>query len=426
MNVKECAKVVRQHGYLCVLEMDTMQNKRKIFNDPVYGFVSVPHGLLLDLVDHPFFQRLRRIRQVGLAHYVYPGALHTRFHHALGALHLMQQAVETLRNKGVEITLEEAEAVCAAILLHDIGHGPYSHALEHTIVDFHHEQLSLLFMEELNRQLGGRLKLAIQIFSDRHPKKFLHQLVSGQLDMDRMDYLNRDSFFTGVSEGVIGYDRIIKMLAVHGGELVVEEKGMYSIEKFLIARRLMYWQVYLHKTNVAAEQMVVHLLRRARELAMVGVELEVSKPLRWFLYRKNGEPAATSEVLEQFAQLDDVDIAAAIKAWRTAEDPVLALLATGLLDRKLFRLEWRTVPVEQDYLDRVRMQAQHTFGLDTPVEHLVLTGHASNRAYDASVEKINILFKDGRVLPIDECSDVPLYTQVVTKHFICYPKSLSI
>lgn len=426
MNVKECAKVVRLHGYLCVLEMDTMQNKRKIFNDPVYGFVSVPHGLLLDLVDHPFFQRLRRIRQVGLAHYVYPGALHTRFHHALGALHLMQQAVETLRNKGVEITDEEAEAVCTAILLHDIGHGPYSHALEHTIVDFHHEQLSLFFMEELNRQLGGRLELAIQIFSDRHPKKFLHQLVSGQLDMDRMDYLNRDSFFTGVSEGVIGYDRIIKMLAVHDGELVVEEKGMYSIEKFLIARRLMYWQVYLHKTNVAAEQMVIHLLRRARELAMAGVELEVSKPLRWFLYRKNDEPASRSEVIEQFAQLDDVDIAAAIKAWRTAHDPVLALLATGLLDRKLFRLEWRTVPVEQDYLERVRTQVQHTFGLDTPVEHLVLTGHASNRAYDASVEKINILFKDGRVLPIDECSDVPLYTQVVTKHFICYPKSLSI
>lgn len=399
-----------------------MQNKRKIFNDPVYGFVSVPHGLLLDLVDHPYFQRLRRIRQVGLAHFVYPGALHTRFHHALGALHLMQQAVETLRSKGAEITPDEAEAVSVAILLHDIGHGPYSHALEHTIVDLHHEQLSLLFMEALNRQFGGQLELAIQIFSDRHPKKFLHQLVSSQLDMDRMDYLNRDSFFTGVSEGVIGYDRIIKMLAVHHGELVVEEKGIYSIEKFLIARRLMYWQVYLHKTNVAAEQMVIHLLRRARELAVAGVSLDVSKPLHWFLYR-SGQPPV-SELLEYFARLDDVDIAAAIKAWRDAEDPVLSILATGLLDRKLFRLEWRTVPVEADYIDKIHAKALQVFGPTAPLQHLVFTGSESNQAYDISEEKINILFKDGRVLPIDECSDVPLYTQVVTKHFICYPKTL--
>jgi len=399
-----------------------MQNKRKIFNDPVYGFVSVPHGLLLDLVDHPYFQRLRRIRQVGLAHFVYPGALHTRFHHALGALHLMQQAVETLRSKGTEITPDEAEAVSAAILLHDIGHGPYSHALEHTIVDLHHEQLSLLFMEELNRQFSGQLQLAIQIFSDQHPKKFLHQLVSSQLDMDRMDYLNRDSFFTGVSEGVIGYDRIIKMLAVHDGELVVEEKGIYSIEKFLIARRLMYWQVYLHKTNVAAEQMVIHLLRRARELAVAGVSLEVSKPLHWFLYRREQPPV--SKLLEHFARLDDVDIAAAIKAWRDADDPVLSILATGLLDRKLFRLEWRTVPVEADYVAKIHAKALQVFGPKSPLHHLVFTGSESNQAYDISEEKINILFKDGRVLPIDECSDVPLYTQVVTKHFICYPKTL--
>ncbi|MBK9337977.1 MAG: HD domain-containing protein [Lewinellaceae bacterium] len=401
-----------------------MYNKQKIFNDPVYGFVSVPHGLLLDLVDHPYFQRLRRIRQVGLAHFVYPGALHTRFHHALGALHLMQQAVEALRHKGALITPEEAEAVSVAILLHDIGHGPYSHALEHTIVDLHHEQLSLLFMEDLNRQFDGRLELAIQIFSDRYPKKFLHQLVSGQLDMDRMDYLNRDSFFTGVSEGVIGYDRIIKMLAVHEGELVVEEKGMYSIEKFLIARRLMYWQVYLHKTNVAAEQMVIHLLRRARELAVSGIPLEVSRHLHWFLYRSSEEQPSPFEVLEHFARLDDVDIAAAIKAWREAPDPVLALLAEGLLDRKLFRLEWRSVPVEADYLEHIRARAMQVYGPEAPLEHLVFTGSASNQAYDTAEEKINILFKDGRVLPIDECSDVPLYTQVVTKHFICYPKTL--
>jgi len=404
--------------------MDAMQNSRKIFNDPVYGFVSVPHGLLLNLVDHPYFQRLRRIRQVGLAHYVYPGALHTRFHHALGALHLMQQAVEVLRHKGADITAAEAEAVGVAILLHDIGHGPYSHALEHTIVDLHHERLSLLFMEEMNRQFDGQLDLAIQIFSDRHPKKFLHQLVSSQLDMDRMDYLNRDSFFTGVSEGVIGYDRIIKMLAVHNGELVVEEKGIYSIEKFLIARRLMYWQVYLHKTNVSAEQMVVHLLRRARELAVSNIQLEASRHLHWFLYRDATEQQPATVLLEHFAQLDDVDIAAAIKAWRNADDPVLSLLATGLLDRRLFRLEWRSVPVEADYVEKIRTKASHTFGPNIPLEHLVFTGSESNQAYDINVEKINILFKDGRVLPIDECSDVPLYTQVVTKHFICYPKVL--
>ncbi|MCK6692481.1 MAG: HD domain-containing protein [Thermoanaerobaculia bacterium] len=372
-----------------------MNNKLKIFNDPVYGFVSVPHGLLLELADHPYFQRLRRIRQVGLAHYVYPGALHTRFHHALGALHLMQQAIEVLRSKGTEISDEEAEAACVAILLHDIGHGPYSHALEHTIVDLHHEQLSLLFMEALNRHFKGSLTLAIDIFADRYPKKFLHQLVSGQLDMDRMDYLNRDSFFTGVSEGVIGYDRIIKMLAVHEGELVVEEKGIYSIEKFLIARRLMYWQVYLHKTNVSAEHMVIHLLRRARELALNGVELEASKHLRWFLYRDSAEKPDIPELLGHFSQLDDVDIAAAIKAWRESGDFVLSYLSTGLLDRKLFRLE-----------------------------HLVFDGRESNRAYDDTQEQIKILFKDGRVLPIDECSDVPLYTQEVTKYFICYPKEV--
>lgn len=404
--------------------MDTLHNKRKIFNDPVYGFVSVPCGLLLDIVDHPYFQRLRRIRQVGLAHYVYPGALHTRFHHALGALHLMQEAIEVLRHKGAAISEEEAQAACAAILLHDIGHGPYSHALEHTIVDLHHEQLSLLFMEALNRQYDGQLDLAIQIFSDRYPKKFLHQLVSGQLDMDRMDYLNRDSFFTGVSEGVIGYDRIIKMLDVHEGELVVEEKGMYSIEKFLIARRLMYWQVYLHKTNVSAEQMVIRLLRRARELALSGVKLEASRHLHQFLYRNASDQPPVQEWLDDYAQLDDVDIASAIKAWRYADDRVLAMLSAGLLDRKLFRLEWRSVPVEPDYVQTIRSKVAQAYGPDISLDHLVFTGSESNQAYDASEEKINILFKDGRVLPIDECSDVPLYTQVVTKHFICYPKGI--
>lgn len=399
-----------------------MQRKRKIFNDPVYGFVSVPEGLLLEIIDHPYFQRLRRIRQVGMAHYVYPGALHTRFHHALGALHLMQQAIEVLRSKGVEITDEEAEAVCAAILLHDVGHGPYSHALEHNLVDVHHEALSLMFMQALDQQFNGRLALAIQIFTDQHPKHFLHQLVSGQLDMDRMDYLNRDSFFTGVSEGVIGYDRIIKMLAVHDGELVVEEKGIYSIEKFLIARRLMYWQVYLHKTNVSAEQMVVHLLRRARQLALRGAALEASEALRWFLYRSPDSPPAPNELLRYFARLDDVDVAASIKAWCFHDDPMLALLATGLIERRLFRLEWRSVPVEADYIAQLQEAARQEYGQWGP--QLIFTGASSNRAYDPSTEKINILFKSGRVLSIDECSDVPLYTQTVTKYFVCYPKNI--
>lgn len=309
-----------------------MLQPKKIFNDPVYGFVEVPRGLLLDLVDHSFFQRLRRIRQLGLAPYVYPGALHTRFHHALGALHLMQLAIKVLQDKGAPITDEEAEAVCIAILLHDIGHGPFSHALEHTLVDLHHETLSTLFMTELNRQFEGRLSLAIDIFEDRHPKKFLHQLVSGQLDMDRMDYLNRDSFFTGVSEGVIGYDRIIKMLAVHKGELVVEEKGIYSIEKFLIARRLMYWQVYLHKTGVCAEQMLTHLLMRARHLVLGGEELEAPRHLAWFLYRKPGTVSDETDILRHFSQLDDADITAAIKYWSEAEDFTLAYLSRG--DRK--------------------------------------------------------------------------------------------
>jgi uncharacterized protein len=403
-----------------------MQGKTKIFNDPVYGFVTVPYGLLLEIIDHPWFQRLRRIRQLGLSSYVYPGALHTRFHHALGALHLMQQAIEGLRSKDTDISAAEAEGVCAAILLHDIGHGPFSHALEHTLIDLHHEDISRLFMEEMNRQFGGRLQTAIDIFTDRHPKRFLHQLVSGQLDMDRMDYLNRDSFFTGVSEGVIGYDRIIKMLAVHGGELVVEEKGIYSIEKFLIARRLMYWQVYLHKTGVAAEQMLIRLLRRARALALDGHELEAPRHLAWFLYRDPDKKLKTEEVLAHFSRLDDNDITAAIKYWAEAEDPVLAYLSGGLLDRRLFRLEW--FQEEADAIARAEAVAQaiqQAMGPYTPLEYYLYRGSEANRAYDDAKDQIKIGFKDGRVLPINQCSDVPLYTQIVTKQFVCYPKEIA-
>ncbi len=401
-----------------------MNSRKKIFNDPVYGFVSVPYGILLDLIDHPYFQRLRRIRQLGLTSYVYPGALHTRFHHALGALHLTQQAIETLCSKGADITPEETEAVCIAILLHDVGHGPFSHALEHTLVDLHHEDISRLFMEDLNVQFGGRLTLAIAIFTDQYPKKFLHQLVSGQLDMDRMDYLNRDSFFTGVSEGVIGYDRIIKMLAVHQGQLVVEEKGIYSIEKFLIARRLMYWQVYLHKTGVVAEQMLIHALQRARELVMQGVELEAPRHLGWLLYRRPEPPLEPAELLRHFARLDDNDIITAIKYWTESADPTLAYLAHGLLDRKLLRLEWHTSPIDPAVSEGIRVRVRQALGPSMQVEHLVYTGQESNRAYDEDGDQINILFKNGHTLPLTRCSDVPLYTQLVTKYYLCYPKNL--
>ena len=396
--------------------------KQKIFNDPVYGFTAVPKGILLDLIDHPYFQRLRRIRQTGLAHYVYPGALHTRFHHALGALHLMQETIKVLRSKDIEISDEEAEAVNIAILLHDIGHGPYSHALEHTIVDVHHELLSEWFMEALNIEFEGRLSLAIAIFSNQYHKHFLHQLVSGQLDMDRMDYLNRDSFFTGVSEGVIGYDRIIKMLSVHDGELVVEEKGIYSVEKFLIARRLMYWQVYLHKTNVAAEQMLTRALRRARELALQGIPVEAPKGIAWFLHRKPDEPAQQQEILERYARLDDTDIAMALKEWAYSEDAVLQLLAKGLLDRKLYRLEWSQTPFEPSYKDLVLQKTKEKHGNNIPDLYLLIEGKESNQAYSEAKEPINILFNNGEVKPISACSDVPLYTKQVTKFFIAYPK----
>lgn len=416
-TVESCSKLNAESRTLC-----DMNNRQKIFNDPVYGFVSVPHGILLKLIDHPDFQRLRRIRQLGLTSYVYPGALHTRFHHALGALHLMQQAIDTLRQKGATITAQEAEAACIAILLHDIGHGPFSHALEHTLMDMHHEDVSSLFMQQLNEEFKGQLGLAIRIFQDDYDKKFLHQLVSGQLDMDRMDYLNRDSFFTGVSEGVIGYDRIIKMLAVHDGQLVVEEKGIYSIEKFLLARRLMYWQVYLHKTGVSAENMLIHALKRARVIAMQGGTLEVPRHLGWFLYKKPEEKTDPAELLSHFSRLDDNDVTSAIKYWTESSDFTLAYLSKGLLDRKLFRLEWHNEAVTADYLENIREKIREKLDHRADVNYLVYSGSESNRAYDDSKDQIKILFKDGRVLPIDQCSDVPLYTQVVTKHFICYPK----
>jgi len=330
-----------------------MTNKKKIFNDPVYGFISVPYELILDIIDHPYFQRLRRIKQLGLSHLVYPGALHTRFHHVLGCTNLMQQAIETLQSKGHEITEEEAKGVTLAILLHDIGHGPYSHALEHSIAKgVHHEELSLIFMQKLNEEFNGQLATAIEIFTNRYPKKFLHQLVSSQLDMDRLDYLKRDSFYTGVSEGVVSNQRIIKMLDIVNDELVIQEKGIYSIEKFIVARRLMYWQVYLHKTVISAEFLLVKVLERAKELANKNIELFCSPAFHLFLYNDiTKEEFNKIEVLEAFSKLDDYDILGAIKVWTNHEDKILALLSTMITDRKLLKVAIQKEAFTEDDLE---------------------------------------------------------------------------
>jgi HD superfamily phosphohydrolase len=403
--------------------------KNKILNDPVYGFLSLPYGIIFDLIEHPYFQRLRRIKQTSLTHYVYPGALHTRFHHALGALHLTNQAIEVLRSKNVDISDEEADGLRMAILLHDIGHGPFSHTLEHTLIGIPHERLSLLFMQRLNDEFGGKLNVAIQIFLNAYPKKFLYQLVSGQLDLDRMDYLNRDSFFTGVHEGVIGYDRIIKMLAVQDGELVVEEKGIYSVEKFLIARRLMYWQVYLHKTVLAAEQMLVQALRRARDLVQSGLPLPVADNLGLFLHHhftENDFVAQRDALLDHFADLDDYDIMYALKAWRHANDPLLAFLSKSLINRQLFKLELRNKPFDRPYVEAVRdrVRQYNAFPADQ-LSYLVFEGKETNSAYSTSKDEIKILHKDGRVLPMSATADYGIQSKIVTKYYLCYPKLLS-
>lgn len=400
-------------------------NKNKILNDPVYGFVNVPYGIIFELVEHPYFQRLRRIKQLSLTHYVYPGALHTRFHHALGALHLMLQAIDTLRSKGIEITEEEAEAVCIAIVLHDIGHGPFSHTLEHTLINVSHETLSSLFMEKLNEDFEGKLDLAIKIFNDQYHKKFLHQLVSGQLDMDRMDYLNRDSFFTGVYEGVIGYDRIIKMLSVHEGALVVEEKGIYSIEKFLIARRLMYWQVYLHKTVLAAELMLIKALTRAKELAKAGYPFHTSESLHFFLHKDLNQGdfnTSRDDLLAHFAQLDDYDIVSALKSWKNCDDLILSYLSQGLIDRKLFKLEFENQAFSPDYEAQIVQRLQNRLNLPPDaMEYFLIKGKEANTAYTISKDEIRILFKNGKVLPMSQTSDHDVAAKRVTKFYLCYP-----
>ena len=403
--------------------------KKKIFNDPVYGFVTIPYGILFDLVEHPYFQRLRRISQLGLTHYVYPGALHTRFHHALGALHLMTQAIEVLRSKGVEITEAEAEAVSIAILLHDIGHGPFSHALEHKLVKVHHEDISLLFMQQLNEEFGGKLSLAIQIFTNQYSKRFLNQLIIGQLDMDRMDYLNRDSFFTGVSEGVIGYDRIIKMLDVRNGVLVVEEKGLYSIEKFLVARRLMYWQVYLHKTSFVAEHMLIRLIKRVNALLSEN-QSDSDTGLVHFLqneYHLDHFEKDRKKLLDIFASIDDIDVLFMLKQLKKNNDFIAAYLSKSLINRRLFKVEVKNSPFECDYVGNIRQKVTKTYKgkiKEKDINYLVFEEKESNIAYSTLKAEINILSKRGKVVPMSEISDYKLSSEPIEKYYLCYPKKI--
>ena len=402
--------------------------KRKILNDPVYGFITIPYEIIFDLIEHPYFQRVRRITQLGLTNLVYSGANHTRFQHAIGAMHLMGKAIDVIRSKGEEITEDEAVGVTIAILLHDIGHGPYSHTLENSIVEgVSHEQISEIFMQKLNIDFEGKLDTAIQIFKNEHPKKFLNQLVSSQLDMDRLDYLRRDSFFTGVSEGIIGVDRIIKMLSVVSGNLVVETKGIYSIEKFLVARRLMYWQVYLHKTVISAESMLLQILKRAKKLAHDGVDLQCSCSLRTFLYQDVSkiQLATESKYLDAFSQLDDYDIMAAIKEWQSNEDLILSLLSKSLVNRKLLKVKLQSDAIGASLKTESLAKAKEKFNCsDEELSYLVFEGTIDNRAYTIGKGEIQMLHKDGTVEDIEHAADlftISAMSKPVIKHYICYP-----
>ena len=398
---------------------------RKIINDPVYGFITIDHPLILQIISHPWYQRLRNIHQMAFAHLVYPGAVHSRLHHSLGAYHLMSMALFELKSKGIDITPEEELGAKIAILLHDIGHGPYSHALEQELItDVHHETISLLLIKKLDEELNGQLQTAIAIFTNKHPKPFLHQLVSGQLDVDRMDYLNRDSFFTGVAEGVIGYDRIIKMLAVKEGQLMVEEKAIYSIEKFLVSRRLMYWQVYLHKTVLGAEMMLVKIIRRAKELIGRGEKVNaVSAALDFFLHQTDGRVSIANH-LDTFCQLDDHDVMATIKNWCFHPDKILSTLCRSLIDRRLFKVKLQADPFDKQLETAKKKEAMTRFGIsDSDAGYFVFTGDAINTTYNPLDEKINILFKDGSVKDISKVDNALIHPQLaspVKKYYICY------
>ena len=401
-----------------------MPQVRKIINDPVYGFITIDEPLILQIIAHPWYQRLRNIHQMAFAHLVYPGAVHSRLHHSLGAYHLMCIALNELKGKAVSISPEEELGAKMAILLHDIGHGPFSHALEQELIlDVHHETLSLLLMQKLNEEFGGKLQTAIDIFTNNHPKRFLSQLVSGQLDVDRLDYLNRDSFFTGVAEGVIGYDRILKMLTVHEGELMVEEKAIYSIEKFLVSRRLMYWQVYLHKTVLSAEMMLVKIIRRVKQLLSEGNKVEsVSEALDYYLNRRTGE--FNREQLEIFCRLDDHDIMATIKKWSTHPDKILALLCRSLSERKLLKVKLQAEPFDEKFVKDKEAQASEKLGISREgIQYFVFTGEAVNTTYDVREDSINILFKDRTVKDISKVDNALIHQHLnspVKKYYICY------
>ena len=389
----------------------------KIINDPVYGFITIDDELVFGIIAHPYYQRLRRIQQMAMAHLVYPGAVHTRLHHSLGAYHLMCMALQELTRKGVDISPEEQQGAKIAILLHDAGHGPYSHALEQVLAEgVHHEKLSLLIIEELNKNFNGRLQTALAIFTDTHPKKFLHQLVSGQLDVDRMDYLTRDSFFSGVIEGYVAYDRILKMIMVHNGELVVEEKGIYSIEKFLISRRLMYRQVYLHKTVLSAEQMLQRIIRRAKHVAA-----QCQQPLNSFI-----NDLLQNITLEQFCSIDDADVMMAIKSWCSHPDKILSYLCCGIIDRKLLKVKYSSLPVAEDIFLKKRAEIAGLFGVsEADAEWLVFTGSASSSTYDFDNKQIKILFKEGSIKDISQVDDALINESLrrdIKKYYICYPR----
>lgn len=402
--------------------------KLKIFNDPIYGFITIPNDRIFKIIAHPFFQRLRRITQMGMSYLVYPGAHHTRFHHALGCLHLMQKTIEILRFKGIDISKEEEEALQIAILLHDIGHGPFSHAMENSIVEgVSHEDISLLFMEEMNRDFNQSLTLAIEIFKGTYRRKFMNQLVSSQLDMDRLDYLKRDSFYTGVPEGNINSERIITMLYVVKDNLVVEEKGIYSVEKFLVARRLMYWQVYLHKTSVAAEQLLIRVLQRAKELTDSGIKLECSPALSYFLKNKINLENFDVATLKIFSKLDDYDIVSAMKQWMETDDFVLSNLSEMLLNRNLLKVKLKNKPPAQEKLKKLREAFQIKYNLtEQEAAYFVFSGEISNVAYSSEKNKIQMLHRNGKTTDVAKASDqlnLKALSKEVTKYYICYPKA---
>ena len=405
-------------------------NKLKILNDPIYGFTNIPNSLLYDIIEHPYFQRLRRVSQMGFSNMVYPGANHTRFHHAIGCLHLMQKAVRVLRFKEVDISNEEANALYIAILLHDIGHGAFSHALEHSIVDgISHEEISLKFMEKLNKEFNGQLTMAIRVFEGKYHRRFLNQLISSQLDIDRLDYLKRDSFYTGVAEGNISSERLIAMIHVVNDELVIEQKGIYSVEKFLIARRLMYWQVYLHKTGLSAENMLVNVLRRAKELSQKGERLFASKALTYFLTTKITKENFTDETLEIFSKLDDYDILSAIKEWTDSSDKVLSLLSKMIVDRNLLKVEIQQTQFSETDIDAKISELKSTMNLsDSEARYFVFQKQIQNQAYNPSMP-IKILNKNGELKDIAKASDqlnLQALSKPVIKHFVCYPKQMKL